>query len=314
MRTTYINTLTEMARENPKIVCVIGDTGFSVFEDFEKEFKERFVNVGIAEQNFVGFGAGLAAMGLKPYIYNVVSFMTLRAMEQIVLDVCFQENPVVMVGVGGGLAYGNAGPTHHAPFDIAMLRVLPNMNIICPADPVEMRAAVLASEHFDKPLYIRIGRSVDPVVHNPDIDFKIGKALKMRDGGDAVLFATGTMVKDAVKACELLKNKGIAVALYSMHTIKPLDEELILACAGKYKAMFTLEEHSMICGLGSAVSDVLVRHMDNFSLKFRPFAFPDIFAPVTGSREYLNELYGVDPVAVAAGIEETMNHKVEQNF
>lgn len=309
MRTTYINTLTEMARNNPKIVCVIGDTGYSVFEDFEKEFRERFVNVGIAEQNFVGFGAGLAAMGMKPYIYNVVSFMTLRAMEQIVLDVCFQENPVVIVGVGGGLAYGNAGPTHHAPFDIAMMRVLPNMNIICPADPVEMRATMLASEHFDKPLYIRIGRSIDPVVHQGEIDFRIGKALKMKDGGDAVLFATGTMVKDAVKACELLKHKGIAVALYSMHTIKPLDEELISECAGKYKAIFTIEEHSVIGGLGSAVSDVLVRKMDKFSVKFRSFGFPDIFAPVTGSREYLNELYGIDPAGVAAGIEETLNLK-----
>lgn len=307
MRTTYINTLTEMARNNPKIVCVIGDTGFSVFEEFEKEFRDRFVNVGIAEQNFVGFGAGLAAMGMKPYIYNVVSFMTLRAMEQIVLDVCFQENPVVMVGVGGGLAYGNAGPTHHAPFDIAMLRVLPNMNIICPADPVEMRAAMLASEHFGKPLYIRIGRSVDPVVHTAKIDFQIGKALKMRDGTDAVLFATGTMVKDAVKACDLLEHKGISVALYSMHTIKPLDEELILECAGKYTAMFTLEEHSMIGGLGSAVSDVLVRNMDSINVKFRSFGFPDHFAPVTGSREYLNELYGIDPAGVAVGIEETLN-------
>lgn len=309
MRITYINTLTEMARENPKIVCVIGDTGFSVFEDFEKEFRDRFVNVGIAEQNFVGFGAGLAAMGLKPYIYNVASFMTLRAMEQIVLDVCFQENPVVMVGVGGGLAYGNAGPTHHAPFDIAMLRVLPNMNIICPADPVEMRAAMLASEHFDKPLYIRIGRSVDPIVHNREIDFRIGKALKIMDGGDAVLFATGTMVKDAVKACELLKHRGIAVALYSMHTIKPLDEELILECAEKYRTMFTLEEHSLIGGLGSAVSNVLVRHMDSFSVKFRSFGFPDDFAPVTGSREYLNEVYGISPVGVAAGIQETLSQK-----
>lgn len=306
MRATYINTLTEMARKNPQIVCVIGDTGFSVFEEFEREFRDRFVNVGIAEQNFVGFGAGLAALGLKPYIYNVASFMTLRAMEQIVLDVCFQENPVVMVGVGGGLAYGNAGPTHHAPFDLAMLRVLPNMNIICPADPVEMKAAMLASEHFAKPLYIRIGRSVDPVVHKADIDFRIGKALKLKDGEDAVLFATGTMVKDAVKACELLEQKGIAVALYSMHTIKPLDEELVLECAENYKAMFTLEEHSLIGGLGSAVADVLVKRPDSFKVKFRSLGFPDIFAPVTGSREYLNELYGISPAGVAAQIEEAL--------
>lgn len=309
MRTTFIKTLTEMARRNPDIVCVIGDTGFSVFEDFEKEFGNRFINVGIAEQDFIGFGAGLAAMGLKPYLYNVASFMTLRATEHIVLDVCYQENPVVLVGVGGGHAYGTAGPTHHAGFDLAMMRVIPNMNIVCPADPVEMREAMLASEHFDKPLYIRIGRSVDPVVHQKKIDFQIGKAIKMMDGADAVLFATGTKVKDAVKACELLDAKGIHVALYSMHTIKPIDEPLILECASKYRAMFTLEEHSMIGGLGSAVSDVLVRHMPEYNIVFRPFGFPDMFAPVTGTREYLSELYKIDPVSVATQIEDTLNQK-----
>ena len=132
MRKTFIDTLTEMAREDEKIMCVIGDTGFSVFEEFEKEFGSRFVNVGIAEQNFVSFGAGLAAMGMKPYLYNVVSFMTLRATEQIVLDVCYQENPVVLVGVGGGFAYATAGPTHHALQDIAIMSAIPNMTVVCP--------------------------------------------------------------------------------------------------------------------------------------------------------------------------------------
>lgn len=132
MRTTFIHILTEMARKDEKIMCVIGDTGFSVFEDFEKEFGPRFVNVGIAEQNFVSFAAGLAAMGMKPYIYNVASFMTLRSMEQIMLDVCYQENPVVLIGVGGGFAYATAGPTHHALQDIAMMSAIPNMTVVCP--------------------------------------------------------------------------------------------------------------------------------------------------------------------------------------
>ena len=302
MRATFVNSLSEMARQNPKIICVIGDTGFSVFENFEKEFQERFINVGIAEQNFVGIGAGLAARGMKPYIYNVVSFMTLRAMEQIVLDVCFQENPVVMVGVGGGLAYGNAGPTHHSCFDLAMLRVIPNLSIVCPADPVEMQAVMTASENYEQPLYIRIGRSVDPIVHEKEINFQIGKAIQMKEGEDAALFATGTMVKDAIRVCSLLEEKGIHVALYSMHTIKPIDEELIMNCAQKYKAIFSLEEHSLIGGLGSAVSDVLAKHMSSFNVKFKAFAFPDMFAPVTGTREYLCELYGVDPKNVSETI------------
>lgn len=306
MRSTFVNTLTELARKNDKVMCVIGDTGFSVFEEFEKEFGERFINVGIAEQNFVSVGAGLAAMGMKPYIYNVVSFMTLRGMEEIVLDVCYQENPVVLVGVGGGHAYGPAGPTHHAYFDIAMMRMFPNMTVVCPADPVEMRAAMLASETYDKPLYIRIGRSVDPVVHKVKVPFEIGKAIHMREGNDGVLFAAGTMVKDAVAACDLLAQDGIQVALYSMHTIKPIDEPLIRECMDKYPAIFTLEEHSANGGLGSAVGDVVLSHGNRGNVAFKKFGFPDTFAPVTGSREYLNAYYGLDAGHVAEQIREIL--------
>lgn len=306
MRSTFVNTLAELARKNDRVMCVIGDTGFSVFEEFEREFKERFINVGIAEQNFVSVGAGLAAMGMKPYIYNVVSFMTLRGLEEIVLDVCYQENPVVLVGVGGGHAYGPAGPTHHAYFDIAMMRMLPNMTVVCPADPVEMRAIMMASETFDKPLYIRIGRSVDPVVHDGEISFEIGKGICMREGSDGVLFATGTMVKDAVQVCELLARHGIRLALYSMHTIKPIDDMLIQACMQKYPAIFTLEEHSANGGLGSAVGDVLLASGNTQNVIFHKFGFPDTFAPVTGNREYLNASYGLDADSVARQIRETL--------
>ena len=293
MRTTFINTLTEMSRKNDKIMCVIGDTGFSVFEEYEKEFGSRFINVGIAEQNFVSFGAGLAAMGMKPYIYNVVSFMVYRAYEQIELDVAYQENPVVIVGVGGGHAYGNAGPTHHAYFDIALMRELPNMTVVCPADPTEMREVMLRSETYDKPMYIRIGRSVDPVVYEHDIELEIGKAIKIRDGKDAVIIATGVMVKDAIKACDLLAEKEISVALYSMHTIKPIDKELIRECISKYSYIFTVEEHSILGGLGTAVGEVILSDKVDKKVRFIKLGFPDTFAPVAGTRDYLNGLYGI---------------------
>lgn len=302
MRTTFINTLTQMARENDKIMCIIGDTGYSVFEDFEAEFGERFVNVGIAEQNFVSFGAGLAAMGMKPYIYNVVSFMTLRATEQIMLDVCYQENPVVLVGVGGGFAYANAGPTHHALQDIAIMSSMPNMTVVCPGDPVEMKAIMLASKDYKKPLYIRIGRSVDPVVHTEPIEFQFGKAIKMTEGQDAVLFATGVVLKEAVEVQKLLLKKGISIALYSMPTIKPVDAEVIIDCARKGQAIFTMEEHSTIGGLGDAVARVLVDYMDKYSVKFKKFGVRDAFAPVTGTREYLNDLFGISTNKVSEKI------------
>lgn len=302
MRKTFIDTLTEMARVDDRIMCVIGDTGYSVFEGFEAEFGNRFVNVGIAEQNFVSFGAGLAAMGMKPYIYNVVSFMVYRAFEQIELDVAYQENPVVLVGVGGGHAYGTGGPTHHGYFDIAMMRLLPNMTVVCPADPIEMRELMLASRDYNRPLYIRIGRSVDPVVHKTAIQFRIGKGIQLTSGSDAALFATGVMVKDAMKAEELLREKGVRISVFSFHTIKPIDEELIKECMSKYPIIFTLEEHGN-GGLGTAVGDVILDNRESGSARLKKYHFPDTFAPVTGTREYLNDLYGLSPVKIAESIE-----------
>ena len=306
MRATFINTLTEMVRVDDKIMCIIGDTGFSVFEEFEKEFGERFVNVGIAEQNFISFGAGLAAMGMKPYLYNVVSFMTLRGVEQIMLDVCYQENPVVLVGVGGGYAYATAGPTHHALQDIAMMSVLPNMTVVCPGDPVEMRAVMLESKDFGKPLYIRIGRSIDPIVHANGIDFQIGKAIKMKEGTQAVIFTTGVMLSEAVKTQVMLEQRGLSIGLYSMPTVKPIDKEVILESARAGKAIFTVEEHSIIGGLGDAVARVLVGNMEKYPVKFKKFGVPDVFAPVTGTREYLDDLFGFSADKMADTIEKML--------
>lgn len=309
MRATFIKTLTEMAREDEKIMCVIGDTGFSVFEEFEKEFSDRFLNVGIAEQNFVSIGAGLAAMGMKPYIYNVVSFMILRAAEQIMLDVCYQENPVVLVGVGGGFAYATAGPTHHALQDIAIMSALPNMTVVCPGDPIEMEAVMRKSLDYGRPLYIRIGRSVDPVVHQEAIDFEIGKAIKMYDGTDMTLFATGVMLQEAVKVRELLSKEGISAALYSMSTIKPIDEEIIKERAALGKPIFTIEEHSTIGGLGDAVGRVLLENMVNYPVCFHKFAVSDQFAPVTGSREYLRDLFGISADKIVSFIKREIDKR-----
>lgn len=309
MRSTFVNVLDKLAEQDERVICVIGDTGFSVFENFEKKYKERFVNIGIAEQNFVSFGAGLAAMGMKPFIYNVVSFMVYRAYEQIEFDVSFQENPVVLVGVGGGHAYGPAGPSHHSYFDLTLMTALPNMTVLCPADPVEMEAAMYAAYQHNKPVYIRIGRSVDPVIHKQPFEFKIGKAIPMADGKDAVLFASGTMLKDAVKAVESLKENGLDVALYSVPSIKPIDEELVLGCMKKYPYIFTLEEHSVNGGLGTAVGNVILSSGEKNHAILVKMGFPDMFAPVAGSREYLNGLYGIDVNGIVETIRKTLTEK-----
>lgn len=293
MRKTFVDTLTELSRKDDRVMCVIGDTGFSVFEEYEKEFKDRFVNVGIAEQNFVSFGAGLAAMGMKPFIYNVASFMCYRSFEQIELDVCYQENAVVLVGVGGGHAYATAGPTHHAYWDVAMMAQLPNMTVLCPADPVEMEACIKAAYELNQPVYIRIGRSMDPVIHTKPIKFEISKGIQMVDGEDAVILATGTVVKDAIKAAKLLEEDGIHIAVYSMPIIKPFDRELIGDLAECYNIIYTMEEHSIRGGLADATR-IALHQVGKQNVLVKEFGFPDTFAPVTGSREYLNELYGID--------------------
>ncbi len=301
MRKTFVDTLTELSRADQNVMCIIGDTGFSVFEEYEKEFGPRFINVGIAEQNFVSFGAGLAAMGMKPFLYNVVSFMVYRAFEQIELDICYQNNPVVLVGVGGGHAYGTAGPTHHGYFDLAMMTQLPNMTVLCPADPVEMNAAMHAAYKCDTPVYIRIGRSVDPVIHKEEIDFKIGKAIKMKEGKDTAIFATGTMVKDALAAAQELEKEDISCCVYSMPTIKPIDRQAIADVAETYNSIYTIEEHSVRGGLGTAVGQVML-DMNLRNARLNCIGFPDCFAPVTGTREYLNAQYGMDIEGIKARI------------
>ena len=301
MRSTFVQTISRLAREDPKVMLVIGDTGFSVMEPFEAEFGPRFVNVGIAEQSFVSFAAGLAAAGMKPFAYNVVSFMTLRSAEQIMLDVCYQENPVILVGVGGGFAYGSAGPTHHALQDIAMMRTFPNMDVYCPADPAEMEAVMMTAYRRQLPAYIRIGRSVDAPIHQGTVDAPVEKAISLAQGRDIAILACGTILREAVQVTSLLEEQGCSVTLYSVPRVQPLDEETVLACAVGHRAVFTMEEHGITGGLGSAVAELLAERGERPAV-FHRYGVPDSFAMVTGSREYQLDYFGLSPQKVAANM------------
>lgn len=301
MRSTFVQTISRLAREDPKVMLVIGDTGFSVMEPFEAEFGPRFVNVGIAEQSFVSFAAGLAAAGMKPFAYNVVSFMTLRSAEQIMLDVCYQENPVILVGVGGGFAYGSAGPTHHALQDIAMMRTFPNMDVYCPADPAEMEAVMMTAYRRQLPAYIRIGRSVDAPIHQGTVDAPVEKAISLAQGRDIAILACGTILREAVQVTSLLEEQGCSVTLYSVPRVQPLDEEAVLAYAVGHRAVFTMEEHGITGGLGSAVAELLAERGERPAV-FHRYGVPDSFAMVTGSREYQLDYFSLSPQKVAANM------------
>ncbi len=301
MRNTFVKTVSRLAREDPKVMLVIGDTGFSVMEPFEAEFGERFVNAGIAEQDFISFSAGLAAAGMKPFAYNVVSFMTLRGAEEILLDVCYQENPVVLVGVGGGFAYGPAGPTHHALQDIAMMCAFPNLDVYCPADPAEMEAVMLTAYQNANPAYIRIGRSADDPIHKLPLKAPARKAIQLGQGDEIAILACGTILREAVETRALLKARGLSVTLYSIPCVKPLDVETVLTCAGTHQALFTIEEHGVSGGFGSAVASLLAEH-GKCPAVFHRYGVPDSFAMVTGSREYQLRYFGLSPEQVAEDI------------
>src|SRR5712691_9917857 len=257
MRTAFFRALLELAAADERVNLVVGDLGFGVVEPFVERFPARFFNAGVAEQNMTGVAAGLALSGKTVFTYSIANFPTLRCLEQIRNDVCYHNANVKVVSVGGGLAYGNLGVTHHASEDVAIMRALPNMTVVAPGDPVEARLATRAVVALDGPCYLRLGKAGEPVVHTEEPDFQLGRALTLRDGSDLTLIASGGMLATADKVAKTLAAQGLGVRLLSMHTVKPIDREAVTRAAVETRYVFTLEEHSIEGGLGGAVAEVM---------------------------------------------------------
>lgn len=294
MRSTFINKLTEMARDDKEIYLITGDLGFSVFENFQEEFPERFINVGIAESTMIGIAAGLALNGKKVYCYSIIPFLTMRCFEQIRVDLCYQNLNVNLVGVGGGLSYGPQGATHHSIEDISIMRSLPNMKVICPGDPFETECAVEQVLRIEGPTFIRLNKNNEPILHkNKNIEFKIGKAIEIFEGNEISIITTGNMLEQSIKIAEKLKKDNYSVKLISMHTIKPIDRDIIKECIEKTNYIFIIEEHSIIGGLASAISEVITENISKL-IVFKSFGIPDTYANTSGSREYFRKQYNID--------------------
>ncbi|MDP8215614.1 MAG: transketolase C-terminal domain-containing protein [Candidatus Euphemobacter frigidus] len=301
MRRAFINTLLELAEKDPDLYLLTGDTGFTILEEFQKRFPGRYYNIGISEAAMIGVSAGLAMSGKTVFVYTIVPFVTMRCFEQVRIDLCYQNLPVKLVGVGQGFTYGTAGATHHAIEDIAIMRALPNMTVICPGGPIETKKAVEESMKLSGPCYIRLGKSGEATVHeSSDISFTIGKGIKVRDGEGVALVATSNMVPVAAEAADLLKKEGIDPVVVSMHTVKPVDRELIADLSQSCFLIATLEEHNVIGGLGSAVGDVILE--EDLPVRLVKFAIPDVYAPVVGSQQYLREQFGLTPGQVFSRI------------
>lgn len=292
MRNAFLDTLYELAVKDPRINLLVGDLGFSVVERFSKAIPGQFLNAGIAEQNMTGIAAGMALSGKKVFTYSIGNFPTLRCLEQVRNDLCYHKADVKIVSVGAGFSYGTLGMSHHATEDIAIMRSLPGMRVIVPADPVETAAATRELVAQDGPCYLRLGKAGEPAVHEGPVDFKIGRAITLREGKDICLIGTGSILKECVEAAKELELDGISARVISMHTIKPLDTETLSRAVAETRAVITVEEHNVIGGLGGAVAEFLVTS----GLPLVPVAIlgiRDSFCRKAGKQEYLRSFCGI---------------------
>jgi transketolase len=286
VRTAFIQELFELARNDRRIFLVVGDLGYSVVEPFASEFPDRFLNVGVAEQNMAGIAAGIALSGKIVFTYSIANFPTLRCLEQIRNDICYHGANVKIVAVGGGLAYGPLGFSHHGTEELGILRALPNLAVLAPADPVEAALATRAMVKWPGPCYMRLGKAGEPKIHRCPPVFRIGYPLKLRAGHEAAILSTGVVAGKALAAAERLEETGITVAVYSVHTLKPLATEWLTGLAVRFPLLVTVEEHTSIGGLGSAVAEILAE-MPSPHARLKRIALPDAFQPWAGSQEFL---------------------------
>jgi transketolase len=302
-RLAFAAELLALARADDRVVAVCNDSvGSSQLTAFRAEFPDRLVNVGIAEQDLVGVAAGLADGGLIPFVCAAASFLTGRALEQIKVDVAYNDFPVVLCGMSPGLAYGQLGPTHHATEDLSWLRAIPNLPVVVPADPVQTRAAVRWAAGQPGPAYLRIGRFPVPAVTPPDAPFEPGRAVQLADGDDVTVIATGVMVSRALAAAERLRAGGVAARVLNMMFVDPLDEAAVLAAARGTRGIVTAEEAMVSGGLGAAVASVVVqRH----PVPMRILGVPGAFAP-TGDAEFLLDHFGLTAAGITAAVRELL--------
>jgi transketolase len=294
----------ELAACDDRIYLVVADIGFGVIEPFARKFPERFLNVGVAEQNLTGIATGIALTGKIVFTYSIANFPILRCFEQIRNDVCYHKANVKIVSVGGGYSYGPLGMTHHATEDLAVLRVLPEMVVLAPGDPFEVREATRAMAAHDGPCYLRLGRAGEPVLHDSAVKFQLGKAIQARDGDAITIISAGALLENAMRAADQLAARGIQARVLSMHTIKPLDEDAILAAARETRAIVTLEEHSIIGGLGGAVAECLAE--SGLSVPFKRIGLPSAFSSSIGSQDYLRSQSKLSPDSILSALEQLL--------
>ncbi|POF28291.1 transketolase family protein [Roseibium marinum] len=305
-RDAFVATLEALAQKNSDIIAVCNDSvGSSKLGGFRDRWPDRLVNVGIAEQNMVGVGAGLANGGKIPFVCAASCFLTGRALEQIKADIAYTNTNVKLCGISSGMAYGELGPTHHSIEDFAWIRALPNIPVIAPADRAETIAAVEWSAQYEGPVFLRLSRVGVPDLLPEGHVFELGKANMLRDGTDLTIIANGVLTHRAMAAAQVLAARGVSARVLNMATVRPIDRDAVLAAANETGAILTCEEHTVFGGLGSAVAEVVV---ETRPVPMKLLGVPGIFAP-TGSANFLLDEFGMSPEGIAASAAELMKKK-----
>jgi transketolase len=308
----YGEVLTQIGLKNQKVVALTADLARSTkIGKFEEKIPERFYNVGIAEANMIAIAAGMTEAGLIPVVSTFATFASMRAAEFVRTDLCYQKRNVKIIATHSGTSFGQAGTTHHCTEDLAIMRSFAGMTVIAPADAYETARAVSAAIDHDGPVYIRIGRGFEPPMHKSlDFDFEIGKAIKVRDGRDLTIIATGVTVLQAMEAAERAAGNGVSVRVLDMHTVKPLDEDAVREALLDTRRIITVEDHTVIGGLGDAVADVIAR--TGKGCAFKKLGYQDCFAMV-GYYEDLQHHYGIDADGIADAIAVVLKAEFEQD-
>lgn len=300
MRKRCLEVVYKLAKKNKDVVFIGSDLGVGVMDAMKKELPDQWLMEGVSEQHIIGASAGMAMTGKTVYINTIATFITRRCYEQSAIDLGLASLKVRLLGSGGGLVYAPLGPTHLATEDIALMRSIPNMAVVAPCDAEEMERAMLASEEWNGPMYIRIAKGGEAVASKPEAGFAIGRAIEIRAPGDVLFVTTGVMLQRALEAAALLEKDGISCGVLHCHTVKPFDAAAVLAAAKKAKAVLSLEEHTILGGLGSCVAETLAEAGLERPPLFKRIGIPDAFPDEYGSQNSLFDRYGLSGEKIAA--------------
>jgi transketolase len=305
MRNAFAEELLSLARQDPRVVLLSADIGNRLFDKLKAEFPHRFYNCGVAEANMIGVAAGMAQSGLRPVCYTIAPFITYRCMEQIRVDLCYHNLPVTVVGTGSGLSYASLGGTHHSCEEMGMLRLLPNLTVAAPADGPELRALMRDSLRQNGPVYLRIGKKGEPAVHAAVPNLSLGESFQVREGSEVCILSIGTMLPLALEAADKLAESGISTKVVSFHTLKPLDTNALSDVFSSFKLVATLEEHSVLGGLGGSTAEWLSECAGAHARLVR-FGTPDEFLHLTCEQEEAREHYGLTATRIAQQLKERL--------